>query len=107
MVDGSIGPCTDRASLDLADAALWLWWPVWLGCTCVCTPGDLLMSDVRYVVLDEADTLLCDNFVDDVKELMVPLRVRDVTRPRTAPHHNTTPRTSQPHSGPPYCSRPT
>jgi superfamily II DNA/RNA helicase len=33
------------------------------------------MSDVRYIVLDEADTLLCDNFVDDIKALMAPLRV--------------------------------
>lgn len=46
---------------------------LWLA---IVSPGDLLMSDVRYVVLDEADTLLCDNFVDDVKALMVPLRVR-------------------------------
>ena len=47
-------------------------------CPIVLLAGDVLLSDVRYVVLDEADTLLCDNFVDDIKQLLVPLRVRRV-----------------------------
>ena len=38
--------------------------------------GDFKFSDVKYVVLDEADTLLCDNFSDDVAALLEPVMVR-------------------------------
>ncbi len=41
-------------------------------CSCA---GDIKLSDVRYLVLDEADTMLCDNFAEDVFALIDPIKV--------------------------------
>ncbi len=52
--------------------------------------GDVMLSDVKFVVLDEADTLLCDNFSEDINAILAPLKVHiSFSLPVSVAHHRT------------------